>query len=187
MEINVTFRLLKPHDQLYFMFGTELIRNSQGKSAVGERQLEFMAQAGDCCVFGAFENGDIVGVASGGILPPNQFEHYAIFSNGLREILNSEKVGMLLAVAVRDDRCGYGIGRNLLQLRKDWLKKHGARYALASSWSNGAQFSSPRLFEADGFEKLSHYCSYTPPQSGINCPKCHHGCRCENFIFIKEL
>ncbi len=187
MEINVTFRLLENHDQLYFMSGTELIRKSQGKSAVGDRQLEFMAKAQECCVFGAFENEELIGIATGGILPRNQFEYYAQFGYRLSEILNSEKVGILLAVAVRDDKRGCGIGKSLLQFRKKWLKDQGARYALTSSWSSGGEFSSPRLFEADGFEKLSHYCSYTPPQSDVNCPRCIEGCRCENFIFIKEL
>lgn len=185
---KIHYRQLGKNDQLHFQIGTTLIRNSQGAGAVGDQQLEFMSQAKECCVFGAFADEELVGVASGGILPKNQFDFYASFSSRLPVIFATEKVGVMLAVAVRDEYQGKGIGRNLLKLRKDWFKENGAKYALTNSWNSKTQFSSPRLFTADGFELLSHFSNYILPSKGPSgCPKCASVCRCENFIFIKKL
>jgi GNAT superfamily N-acetyltransferase len=185
---RIFYRQLGKGDQLYFQIGTALIRSSQGAGAVGDQQLELMSQAKECCVFGAFADEELVGVATGGILPKNQFDFYVLFSRMLPVIFATEKVGVMLAVAVKDEFQGKGIGRNLLKLRKDWFKENDAKYALTNSWNSKSQFSSPRLYAADGFELLSHFSNYIHPSKGPSgCPKCTGVCRCENFIFIKKL
>lgn len=186
--MNINYRQLTKNDLPYFEAGTALIRNSQGNGAVGDQQLEFMSAANECCVFGAFIGQDLVGVASGGILPKNQFDFYACFNNKLSDLFARVKVGILLAVAVNEQYRGSGIGRKLLELRINWFEKNDAQYALTNSWNSKAKFSSPRLFKADGFELLSHFCTYVHPSNQSSaCPQCSVGCRCENYVFIKKL
>lgn len=84
-------------DDLDFLsLATDLIRSSQGQASVGDRQLELFAASKECCVFGAFLNDKLIAVASGGILPPNQYDHYAAFSNYISQIFSSAKMEQIM-------------------------------------------------------------------------------------------
>lgn len=188
MENSISYREIKKEDQKYFLIGTELIKTTHGDQSVGDRQVELFTLASECCVFGAFKNDELIGIGLGGIIPKNQYEYYSVFSESIFKIFESSRIGTLLFVAVKEEYRGKGIGKKLLELRRDWLKKNGADYALASSWKNNMKFSSPRLFIADGFEVVSHFSTYIHPDTKTNpCPICNPRCHCENYIFIKKL
>jgi GNAT superfamily N-acetyltransferase len=188
MKNSIGYRELKSEDKNYFPIGTELLKSAAGEQGVGDRQVELFAAASECCVFGAFINDELIGIGLGGIIPKNQYEFYAVFSNSIFNIFLSEKIGTLLFVAVKEEYKGFGVGKKLLELRQNWLKSNGAQFALASSWKNNKKFSSPRLFIADGFEEVSHFCTYIHPSIETNpCPICKPTCHCENYIFIKKL
>lgn len=188
MNYNITFRELKSTDDVYFPIGTKLIKDAEGEQSIGDRQVELFASALECCVFGAFINDELIGIGLGGIIPKNQYEHYSSYSNSIYNILLDNKIGALLFVAVKANYQGKGVGKKLLELRLDWIKSNGAKYALACSWKNNKKFSSPRLFIADGFEVISHFSTYIHPAIEINpCPICKPTCHCENYIFIKKI
>jgi GNAT superfamily N-acetyltransferase len=188
MENCITYREIKSEDENYFLIGTKLIKSAEGEQSIGDRQVEFFASASECCVFGAFINDVLIGIGLGGIIPKNQYEYYSKYSDSISNILLSNKIGSLLFVAVIEEHRGKGIGKKLLELRRDWLKNNGANYALSISWKNYKKFSSPRLFIADGFVVVSHFCTYIHPAIENNpCPICKPTCHCENYIFIKKL
>lgn len=188
MNNHISYRELTNSDVSFFPIATKLIKMAEGEQSIGERQVELFASAPECCVFGAFINEELIGVGLGGIIPKDQYQHYSSYSDSIFKILLSKKVGSLLFVAVKDEHRGKGIGKKLLELRRNWLKNNGANYALACSWKNNSKFSSPRLFIADGFEIVSYFCNYIHPAVENNpCPICKPICHCENYIFIKKI
>lgn len=174
-------RELTQDDTSYFPKGIEIIRKSDGWPGVIDNHLELFVNANECCCFGAFENNELIGVATGGILPSNQFDFYKVFSGELSNLMQPGLFGVMLVNAVESDWRGKGIGTKLLQKRVDWLNERGVKYILSNSWNSKRKGSSPSLFRKMGFEEISHYCSIFD-----DCPICDGECRCENFVFLKK-
>jgi GNAT superfamily N-acetyltransferase len=184
--VEIQFLHLTPKHFDYFEEIEELFRSTGAHSNLRKGQIAYFTEHEERCVVVAISNGELVGVATAGILNSEQGNFYKSYGSEVINILQSKKVGWLIASLVKGPYLGQGVGRKLFEMRLSWLKEKSADYVFSNSWHSGSPFNSKRLFVSTNFKPITQFCSYVI-NSEFLCPICGNSCRCENTFFIKEL
>ena len=102
-------------------------------------------------------------------------------------VVIEEDIGILKCLVVHPDYRGHGVGKELTNIRLQYLKNQGCKYVKSYAWVRpDGSCPSCGILESKGFEVIEEIKGYYD-KCKFQCPACDNKCECIARVYQKEL